>query len=175
MQVEAIIDDAIEKKYPEPIVIVLAKEKNGKVNPITLRCCMFTSFMPPRVVISMGKNWHSLEVILKAKEFVLSFPSELQAESALLFGTKSGKYMDKLAASGIRTLPAKRINCLLIEDAVANFECRLSGKLRTGDHVILVGEIIAAHVNPEAPGRLFTIDEDFNLSGVRVKTKAAKK
>jgi flavin reductase (DIM6/NTAB) family NADH-FMN oxidoreductase RutF len=151
------------------VVIALAKEKSGKVNPITLGWCMLTSHVPPMMALSVGITRYSLEVIRGAGEFVLAFPSELQAESSLVFGTKSGRTQDKIKLSGIRTVPAKHIDCLLLDDAVANFECRLAGEYPTGDHVIFVGEVIAAHVNPKAPGRLFTVAKGYKLKGIRVK------
>jgi len=169
MQIETPITEAITKKYPEQVAIALAKDKNGKVNPITLGWTMITSHKPPMMAISVGLRRYSLEVIRHAGEFVIAFPSELQAEEALLFGTKSGRDTDKLKESGAATAPAKKIDCLLLDEAVANFECRLVGEFATGDHVIFVGEVLAAHVDPDAPGRLYTIAPGYKMRGVRVK------
>lgn len=167
MQVETPFNDAIIKKYPEHVVIVLARESSGKVNPITIGWTMLTSLTPPMMAFSVGEPRYSLGVIREAKEFVIAFPSELQARETLLFGTSSGRSADKIALSGIRTVPAKKVNCLLMEDAVANFECRLVSEMKTGDHVIFAGEVIASHVNPDAPGRLYNLAKGYRLSGVR--------
>ena len=169
MQVETPITEAIVKKYPEQVVIALAKEASGKVNPITLGWTMITSHKPPMMAISVGLTRYSLEVIRGAGEFVIAFPSELQAEETLLFGTRSGRDMDKLAESGIAVTQAKTVDCLLLTDAVANFECRLAGEFTTGDHVIFAGEILKAHTNPDAPGRLYTVATGYKMRGVSVK------
>ena len=84
MQVKTPFNDAIVKKYPEQIVIALAKERSGKVNPITLGWTMLTSHKPPMMAISIGLTRYSLEVIREAGEFVIAFPSKFQAEEALL-------------------------------------------------------------------------------------------
>jgi len=42
----------------------------------------------------------------------------------------------------------------VLKGAVANFECRLVNQMDTGDHTIFVGEVVAAHIEEEAPGRL---------------------
>jgi flavin reductase (DIM6/NTAB) family NADH-FMN oxidoreductase RutF len=169
MQIETPFNEAIVKKYPEQVVIVLAKERSGRVNPITLGWTMITSHNPPMMAISVGLTRYSLNVIREAKEFVIAFPSELQKDDTLLFGTTSGRNTDKLKDSGISTIPAKKIDCVLLDDAVANFECSLEGDFVTGDHVIFVGKIIAAHINPDAPGRLYTVAKGYKMAGVSPK------
>jgi flavin reductase (DIM6/NTAB) family NADH-FMN oxidoreductase RutF len=169
MQVETSFSEAIVKKYPEQTAIVLARENSGKVNPITLGWIMLTSHNPPMMAFSVGITRYSLEVIRQAREFVIAFPSELQGIETLLFGTSSGRDTDKLNMSGIKTVPAVKINSLLLEDAAANFECRLIGEFPSGDHVIFVGEVIASHINHDAPGRLYTVGTGYRMAGVRIK------
>ena len=166
MQIDAPFNEAVVKKYPEQVVIVLAKEKSGRINPITLGWTMLTSHIPPMMAFSVGVTRYSLEVLRWAKECVIAFPSELQAEETLLFGTKSGRDTNKLELSSVSTMSAKEVDCVLLDDAVANFECRLTGEFKTGDHVIFAGEIIASHVNPDAPGRLYTVAKGYKMSGV---------
>jgi flavin reductase (DIM6/NTAB) family NADH-FMN oxidoreductase RutF len=170
MQVEVPYTDAILRKYPEQTVIVLARENSGRVNPITLGWMMITSHVPPMMAFSVGVTRYSLGVLREAGECVIAFPSELQAKETLLFGTRSGRDTDKLVLSGVKTSPAKKVKSLLLDDAVANFECRLTGELETGDHVIFAGEIVASHVNPDAPGRLYTVGKGYILAGVRAKS-----
>ncbi len=166
MQVAKPFTEVIVKKYPEQVVIVLAKEKSGRINPITLGWTMPTSHEPPMMAFSVGVKRYSLGVLREAKECVIAYPSELQAEETLLFGTKSGRDNDKLELSGIKTIPASVVDCVLLDDAVANFECRLFHELQTGDHVIFTGEIVASHVNPKAPGRLYTVGKGYKMGGL---------
>ncbi len=169
MQAEVPFSEAIVRKYPEQVVIVLAREKNGKVNPITIGWIMLTSHVPPMMAFSVGLTRYSLEVLRIAGECVIAFPSELQADEAFLFGTKSGRKTDKLTESGAKTSPAKVVDSVLLDDAVANFEMRITGEYPTGDHVIFAGEIVASHINPDAPGRLYTVAKGFKMSGIALK------
>ena len=83
------------------------------------------------------------------------------ASEAQLFGTKSGRELDKLAAAGCRTEPATTIDGVLLADAVANFECRLVSELQTGDHVIFVGQVLAAHMHQDPTvRRLYSLGND---------------
>ena len=36
MQIEAVYEEAISRKYPEQIVVAIARDPQGKFNPITL-------------------------------------------------------------------------------------------------------------------------------------------
>ena len=166
MQKETTFSKANETKYPEPIAIAIARDAGGKHNPITLGWVMQTSIGPPMMAISIGKTRYSLEAVRHAREFVIAFPSEAQAKDALLFGTKSGRDTDKLAEADVKTRPAAKIDSVLLEDAVANFECRLAGEFETGDHVIFVGEVMAAHVNEKSLNRLYTLSPAYKMGGL---------
>ena len=166
MQVEASFAQANRSKYPEQIAIAIAKDRRGRCNPITLGWVMQTSHEPPMLAISIGKERYSLEVIRLAKEFVLSYPSEQQAEAALYWGTHSGRDSDKLSDVEAKLQPARKIDCVLLEDAVANFECQVVDEMETGDHVIFVGEVVCAHVSQQQLNRLYTVGSDYQMKGL---------
>ena len=167
MQISIDYGRAIRRKYPMPIVIAIAKDKTGKCNPITLGWWMSTSSNPPMMAISVGLPRYSLEVIRYAKEFVVSFPSNSMAQEALFCGTKSGRDLDKLAECGLDTQLAEKIDCVILSDAVANFECKLESEHLTGDHVIFVGRVVASHVNQdESVKRLYTLDVGYKMGSV---------
>lgn len=167
MQVEKPYAEAVARKYPEQVVIAIAKDGAGKYNPITLGWTMICSGQPPMMAISVAYTRHSLEAIRQSKEFVIAFPSSDQAEDALFFGTKSGRDMDKLAERKTATQPAAKIDCVLLSDAAANFECVLEGELGTGDHAVFAGRVVAAHVNKDpAVRRLYTTGKGYEMSGV---------
>ena len=140
-------------------MIACAKDKNGKNNPITLGWSMTTSGKPPMTAISIGLTRYTLDVIRHAESFVISFPSSAMAEETLYFGTRSGRDTDKIAEIKCRVKPAEEIDTVIFEDAVANFECVLESELKTGDHVIFVGRIVAAHMNRDE-----TIERLYSLS-----------
>ncbi|KPJ52716.1 MAG: hypothetical protein AMS16_05985 [Planctomycetes bacterium DG_58] len=169
MQRKGNYSEAILTKYPEQVVIAMAKDASGKPNPITLGWTMITSGTPPMMAISVGRTRHSLEAIRGAGEFVIAFPSEDMADEALFYGTKSGRDMDKLKEFGAETVPAEKIDCVLLANAVANFECVLRAELTTGDHVIFAGEIVASHVNAQGKRRLYTLGSGYKMGGVSAK------
>jgi flavin reductase (DIM6/NTAB) family NADH-FMN oxidoreductase RutF len=166
MQIETTYEKAVGRRHPEQVVMAVVKDQQGKYNPITLGWTTLVSHDPPMMAIGVGKTRYSLEAIREAKEFVISLPSSTMASDAAFHGTKSGRDMDKLAVSKTKTQPATAIDCVLLADAVANFECELTGELETGDHVILIGKVVVSHMNKSATvRRLYTLGDE-QMGGV---------
>jgi len=166
MQKQAEFEQAIKTKYPEQVVIAIARDKNGKANPITLGWTMLVSGKPPMMAIAVASTHYSIETIRHSKCFCLAFPSSDMADAALFFGSKSGRDIDKFAEFDCKYEPAKAIDSVLLTDAVANFECTLESETIAGDHIIFVGRIVASHINTEPKKRLYTVGPGHKLGPV---------
>ena len=166
MQKQAEFPEAIKTKYPEQIVIAVARDKNGRANPITLGWTMIASGKPPMMAIAVASTHYSIETIRHSKCFCLAFPSSDMADAALFFGSKSGRDVDKFAEFDCKTEVAKAIDSVLLSEAVANFECTLESETAAGDHIIFVGRIVASHINAEPKKRLYTIAPGHKLGSV---------
>jgi len=163
MQKKAEYSEAIRTKYPEQVVIAIARDKEGRANPVTLGWTMIVSGNPPMMAIAVASKHYSIEAITHSKCFTISFPSAQMADAALFFGSKSGRDVDKFAEFDCNTEPAKEIDSLLLADAVANFECTLESQIPAGDHIIFVGKIVASHISTEPKKRLYTIGPGHKL------------
>jgi flavin reductase (DIM6/NTAB) family NADH-FMN oxidoreductase RutF len=163
MQKQAEYSDAIKTKYPEQVVIAIAKDKNGKANPVTLGWTMIVSGNPPMMAIAVAKTHYSIEAVTHSKCFTIAFPSSEMSDAALFFGSKSGRDTDKFAEFDCKTEPANAIDSVLLTDAVANFECTLESQMPAGDHIIFVGKIVSSHINTEPKKRLYTIGPGHKL------------
>ena len=166
MQKQVEYSDAIKTKYPEQVVIAIAKDRNGKANPVTLGWTMIVSGNPPMMAIAVAAKHYSIEAINHSKCFTISFPSSEMSEAALFFGSKSGRNIDKFAEFDCQTAPAKEIDSVLLADAVANFECELDSQMPAGDHIIFVGKIVCSHINTEPKKRLYTTAPGHKLGPV---------
>ena len=163
MQKQVEYSDAVRTKYPEQVVIAIAKDKNGRANPVTLGWTMIVSGNPPMMAIAVAKKHYSIEAITHSKCFTIAFPSSEMADAALFFGSKSGRDTDKFAEFECKTEPANAIDSVLLTDAVANFECTLESQMPAGDHIIFIGEIVSSHTNTEPKKRLYTIGPGHKL------------
>jgi flavin reductase (DIM6/NTAB) family NADH-FMN oxidoreductase RutF len=163
MQKQVEYQDAIKTKYPEQVVIAIAKDKNGRPNPVTLGWTMIVSGTPPMMAIAVAKKHYSIETVRHSKCFTIAYPSSEMADAALFFGSRSGRDTDKFAEFDCKTEPATEIDSVLLSDAVANFECTLETETEAGDHIIFVGKIVCSHVNTEPKKRLYTIGPGHKL------------
>lgn len=166
MQKQVEYSEAIATKYPEQVVIAVAKDAAGKANPVTLGWTMIVSGTPPMMAIAVAKKHYSVKTITHSRCFTIAFPSEDMAEAALFFGSISGRDADKFAEFDCATEPADTIDSLLLADAVANFECTLETQIPAGDHIVFVGRVVCSHTSTEPKKRLYTIGPGHKLGGV---------
>lgn len=158
--------EAIKTKYPEQVVIAIARDKAGRANPITLGWTMIVSGKPPMMAIAVAKPHYSIETIRHSNCFTIAYPSSEMADAVLFFGSKSGRDVDKFAEFDCETAPAKVIDSVLLTDAVANFECTLESETPAGDHIIFVGKVVCSHINTEPKKRLYTVAPGHKLGPV---------
>jgi len=117
----------------------------------------FTYIEPRMLAISIGFQRYTYELMMNQNEFVISIPSESMAAEVECFGSSSGRDVDKLKHLGTLTQPATLIDGVLLAEASVNYECRLTGTLKTGDHMIFAAEIVASHMHENLVSRLFML------------------
>jgi flavin reductase (DIM6/NTAB) family NADH-FMN oxidoreductase RutF len=157
MQKPVPYSQAFAVRPPREVVIGIARDEQGKHNPIALGMFTHVAIDPPVLAVGIAARQYSLRAFRLAKEFVIALPGESQAAETLLYGTKSGRDCDKLALANARTMPATKIDSVLLVEAAANFECRLIAETAVGGHVVLFGEVLAAHVADPPARRLYIL------------------
>ena len=142
--------EAMHRKYPEWIVLVVAREAEGKANLMPAGWGMVCSGSPPMVCVAIGHGRYTHKCIEATAEFVFAWAGEGQADLVDYAGSHTGAQVDKFAEFDIPTAPAAEIDAPLLAEAAANLECKLHRAVSVGDHTIFVGEVVAAHL-PEEP------------------------
>jgi flavin reductase (DIM6/NTAB) family NADH-FMN oxidoreductase RutF len=99
---------------------------------------MQTSFDPLLLALSINPEHASYPLLNAGRGFTVNVLKQGQQELARLFGTRSGRDEDKLA--GIRWRPG-RTGAPILEDALAYFDCELSGEMGAGDHELTLGRV----------------------------------
>jgi len=152
--------EAIRRKYPEPVVLVVSCDREGRPNVMPAGWSMVTSAVPPMLAVSIGHRRYTHKLIEETGEFVIVFPSEVMGDLINYTGSCSGRDVDKFKEYNIETLKSKYVRPPLIKDAVACFECKVRGKLVTGDHTIFAGEVLASYVSEKYKDRLYNFGDD---------------
>jgi len=166
MQKEVSFSEARSVQYPKGVFIVIARDAAGKCNPVSVGSLMYASAEPHMFAVALSPTHHTTGAIRHSREFVIAIPSENQAEETMLYGTRSGRDTDKLVLAHAKTEPAHRIDCVLLSDAVANYECRLVSETEMGDHIVFGGEVVCSHVNEKPLRPLYVVGPGHKLGGV---------
>ncbi len=132
---------------PSRIALAVSKSTNSEPNIITLGWFMRTSIKPPMFAISVGLTRYSYQILWDNRKFVLAFPSTKMAKQTLRCGTQSGKNVNKIQEFNIKTAKGKLSEIPILTDAVANFECKTTSQIRSGDHTIFIGEVKYSWIN----------------------------
>lgn len=161
---------ALERKYPEQVVLVTSRSRNGHANVMAVGWIALASDDPLMFMLGIDAGAYTYPVICQTKEFVVAFPHEKMAAATRYVGSHHGRWIDKFALTGLATQRAKTVRAPLIAEAVANFECRLVKIIRPGNCPLLIGRVVAAHVNRRpALKRLYTVGPGHRLAGVRTR------
>lgn len=168
MQKRVPIEKALERKYPEPVVLVTSCDRAGRPNVMAVGWVTIVSSGPWMFLLGIDREALTYANLRRTREFVVAFPHEGMARAVLHAGTVHGHGRDKISEAGLRTQKAARVRPPLLTDAVANFECKLVRVLTPGDCPLLIGRVVAAHVNTNPKlRRLMTVGPRYRLAGVR--------
>ncbi len=144
---------------PKVVAWAVCRDPDGRMSICPLGWHMITSLDPLMMAISVGPKRFTHELISRAGEFVLAFPGEDQAEATLDVGIRSGRSYDKVAAHNLAVLEGEFCQTPILEDCVANLECRVVGQLDTGDHTIFVGQVLQYWQSSDDRRPLLLVDD----------------
>jgi len=129
---------------------------------------MPASLNPLMMALGVDDEAYTYHLIKDTAQFVIAFPHEGMGRETLFAGTVHGHKRDKVAESGLAIQDASVVKAPLIAEAVANFECELVEIAKPGDCPIIIGKVVAAHINTDASlKRLYTLDKKLTLKGIR--------
>lgn len=128
------------------VTIITARALDGSMVGLTANSFNSVSLSPPLVLWSIGQKAGSLQAFLQAKYYAIHV---LAVEQQALAERFAGKGADRFAGVAMRESAS---GVPLLEGCAAVFECKAKSQYPEGDHVILVGEVLACqHDATRAP------------------------
>lgn len=124
---------------------LIASEYEGqKVGYIANTAFQITA-EPSKIAISCNKNNFSAQKIIESKKFSISVLKQ-EVDTALIgkFGFMSGEEIDKF--DGVETISAKTGAPIVVDSAVAWFDCQMLNYSDVGTHYLIIGEVVDANV-----------------------------
>lgn len=144
---------------PVPAVMVSCRGmEEERPNIITVAWAGTVNSRPPMVSVSIKKERYSHALIQGSGEFVVNLVDERHCKALDFCGIRSGRELDKFAATGLHPIPAPKMDYApAIAECPAYLACKVRQVLELGSHDMFVGEVAAVQVKEE----LF--DEDGSL------------
>ena len=112
-------------------------------NAFTAAWVIQASFDPLLLALSLNPRNASSHLMHASGAFSVSVLKRGQLELARRFGTRSGRDEDKLA--GILWQPG-RGGAPVLTEALAYFDCEVTGSFPAGDHELIVGHVVGGRM-----------------------------
>ena len=135
--------------YPKQAVIVTGSAQ-GRDDAMTAAWHTSISLRPPVYGVAVTSKRFTYQLIRQSREFGVNFISLEKASLAAATGGTSGQQIDKFEKLGIKKEKSSKTTVPILHDAYAAYECRLLDSRPYGDHIWIVGEIVAVHFLEEA-------------------------
>lgn len=146
------------RKIVNPVGLLVA-QKGDKRDATTVAWMSKVSNHPPLIMVSIAPERYVYHLIKETGEFVLALLTDRQESLALYCGSTTAYDVDKFHEAKIETEEALFLKVPLIKDTVVNLECRVKDLYPAGDHVMVIGEVLAAHHDGEDRKPLIMTDK----------------
>ncbi len=143
--------------YPR-VATVLTVRAGERRNAMAVAWHSPISFKPPLYGVSIAPKRYTYQLLLESREFAVNFLPFERAPLIASVGGSGGRELDKFDRFGIAEEQPLKTGAPILKDAYAAYECRMIDNREYGDHVWVVGEIVAVHFAGEALASEGTLD-----------------
>lgn len=138
------------RMIPYGIYVLTADDGKGNVAAATVNWVTQTAFAPPLVVAGVKTDSGAYQTIKNAGSFALNMLGKDQKSLAFTFFRPADVSDGKLSGQAYRK---GTCGAPLLVDAPGAIECKVTSIVEQGDHHIVVGEVVEAHLNRAPTGR----------------------
>lgn len=137
------------RMIPYGIYVLTAESADGTA-AATVNWVTQTSFDPPLIVVGVKTDSGAYQIVKKAKKFALNMLGKGHQGIAFGFFKPVERDGNTLGGEPIRT---GSTGAPILENAIACVECEVSQIVEEGDHHIVIGKVVDAHVHKAPEGR----------------------
>lgn len=138
------------RMIPYGIYVLTSDDGKGNISAATVNWVTQTSFAPPLLAVGVKTDSGTYQTVKTAQAFALNMLGKDQKNLAFTFfrpaDVSDGKLSGQSFRKGITGAP-------ILIDAAGAVECRVVSIVERGDHHVVVGEVIDAHLGKQPTGR----------------------
>ena len=138
------------RMIPYGIYVLTADDGKGNVAAATVNWVTQTAFAPPLVVVGVKTDSGAYQVVKSAGAFCLNMLGKEHKGLAFAFFKPAQLVDGKLSGQAIRK---GTTGAPILEVAPGAVECKVTAIVEQGDHHIVVGEVVEAHLSEPPAGR----------------------
>jgi flavin reductase (DIM6/NTAB) family NADH-FMN oxidoreductase RutF len=158
-----IVTEAVGKfsQHNPKVAVIVTASARGRDDAMTAAWHSSISFKPPLYGIAISPKRFTYQLITESREFGINFIPLEKASLAAAIGGTSGQQTDKFKRFNIKKVKPLKTTAPVLKDAYAAYECQLVDSKPYGDHMWIVGEIVAVHFLEEAftPAEVLDLDK----------------
>jgi len=158
-----IVTEAIGKfsQHNPKVAVIVTASARGRDDAMTAAWHSSISFKPPLYGIAIAPKRFTYQLITESREFGINFIPLEKASLAAAIGGTLGQQTDKFERFNIKKEKPLKTTVPILKDAYAAYECKLVDSKSYGDHIWIVGEIVAVHFLEEAftPAEVLDLDK----------------
>jgi flavin reductase (DIM6/NTAB) family NADH-FMN oxidoreductase RutF len=125
-------------RFATGVTVITTRAPTGKLEGLTANSFSSVSLDPPLVLWSLREGAPSMTSFFESGHFAINVLSAEQQQYSRHFATAAvDKFRDVTSLPGLG-------GCPLLEDCVAQFECRTEQIINAGDHRLFIGRVIRA-------------------------------
>jgi|SRR5690554_3249668 len=140
------LDKIVRWIEPGPLLL-LSTSCEGRNNVMTFGFHMMIQHYPPLIGIVVGPWDYSQKALISTKECVIAVPGVDLMEKAVDIGNCSGLVVDKFEHFHLTARVASEVRAPLIEECLANLECRVVDMQLVGQYNLFVLEAVKGWEN----------------------------
>lgn len=138
------------RMIPYGIYVLTADDGKGNIAAATVNWVTQTAFAPPLVVVGVKTDSGAYQVIKAARSFALNMLGKDQKSLAFTFFRPADVSDGKLSGQAYRK---GSTGAPVLVEAPGAVECKVTTIVEQGDHHIVIGEVVDAHLNKPPAGR----------------------
>jgi len=139
--------------HPRPVVLVLSKCREGRVNAMPASWNTPVSEDPPTLGIAIDRESYTFECVEYSGEVSINIPDSSCVDLVYALGTTSGRSVDKVRKYGLKLGKARVVSAPIWLDAIGVIEGRVRTYVDVGEVRLYVFDVLTAYVKEGVYGR----------------------
>lgn len=138
--------------HPRPVVVIIARCADGKINAMTASWITPVSEDIPTVAVAINRTSYTCECIEYSGEATINIPSPTHVDLVYRIGRVSGRNVDKVRMFEIKLSESRKISTPRWSEALGWLEVKVNRYIDVGEVRLYVFNVVESCMRRDAAG-----------------------